>query len=410
VLSKELVNLFFHETVKALQETVQAHGFSAGSIPEEYIIAQYSVNLIEHLKEFFFKFAVINFLFNEIYEKKLLVAGDPRLVDIVLDYDSDARFVFDLSIFPAIVLNDWKYFLFKAPNRKNYKDLDRQVQTFIDEEQKLLEQHKNSEEISLNDWVRFELSVVDCNNVPLDERGAQAFWLKLGDEEVESPLRALFIGKKTDDQFVVKNKGLQSYFSDQTCGFYNFHITITDIVPHNYFCFDQFKHHFRIKTNKDMHKKLIEVFSYRNDISQRLTMVEDALKLLLSKHRFLAPQHLVLRQQKIILSAIQKNPDYNVYRKQKEFQTWVTQLAEKQVKESLLIDQLAYNENLAVSTDDIMNYLNCDKRNRMKEFIYFSLPETKRDGQEMPLPEQELKRLCLREKALNHAIYYLTKK
>ena len=181
-------------------------------------------------------------------------------------------------------------------------------------------------------------------------------------------------------------------------------------VPHAYFCFDQFKDHFRVKTNKDMHKKLIEVFSYRNDVSQRLAMVEDAFKLLLSRHRFVAPNHLVLRQQKIILGAIQTNPDYNVYRKQKDFTFWIQQLAEKQVKETLLIDQLIYRENIVVSNDDMVNYLNLDKRPRMKEFIYFSLPDSKHYGQEMPLAMHELSRVCAREKAINYVIHYLTKK
>ena len=157
---------------------------------------------------------------------------------------------------------------------------------------------------------------------------------------------------------------------------------------------------------KDMHRFF---FSYRNDVSQRLAMVEEALKLLLSRHRFFAPHYLVLRQQKIILSAIQNNPDYNVYRKQKDFNFWVQQLAEKQVKETLLIDQLIYRENIAVTNDDIVNYLNLDKRSRMKEFIYFNLPFNHYE-QEIPLAAHELYRVCAREKAINYIIHYLTKK
>ena len=159
-----------------------------------------------------------------------------------------------------------------------------------------------------------------------------------------------------------------------------------------------------------MTKKLIEVFSYRNDISQRLSMVEEAFKLLLSRHRFFAPQYLVLRQQKIILSAIQRNPDYNVYRKQKDFNFWVQQLAEKQTKETLLIDQIIYNENIAVDHYDIVNYLNLDKRPRLREFVYFNLPDVKRDGQEMPWSKNELSRVCAREKAINYVIHHLTKR
>jgi len=408
-VARSLVKTFFEETAVALKGNIQAYGFQQGEVPIEYISKQYKTNITEHLKEFFFKFGIVNFLFQEIRAQRLLVAGDPRLIDIFLENDSDARFIFELSIFPMIALNEWKYFPFKSPNRKNYKDLDRQVEAFIQEEQKNLEKYTENT-IAIGDWVHFDVSVVNKEHVFLDERCVQKFWLKLGNEEVESNLRALFVGRKKGDQFVVNNRGLQDYFSDQLRASYNFKVNIIDVVPHAYFCFEQFKDHFRVKTNKDMHKKLIEVFSYRNDVSQRLAMVEEAFKLLLSRHRFFAPSYLVLRQQKIILSAIQSNPDYNVYRKQKNFNFWIQQLAEKQVKETLLIDQLIYRENIVVTNEDIVNYLNLDKRPRMREFIYFNLPDFKQYGQEVPLSMHELSRTCAREKAINYVIHYLTKK
>jgi FKBP-type peptidyl-prolyl cis-trans isomerase (trigger factor) len=410
-VARSLVNTFFDETAVALKGNIQAYGFQQSDVPIEYITKQYKNNITEHLKEFFFKFGIVNFLFQEIREQRLLVAGDPRLIDVFLEHDHDARFIFELSVFPSIAINEWKYFPFKAPNRKNYKDLDRQVEAFIQEEQKNMEQQQQGDNsIDIGDWVHFGVSIVDQHHVHLDERFMHHFWLKLGNEEVESHLRSLFVGKKKGDSFVVQNKGLQDYFSDQLRASYNFSITILEVVQYTYFCFDQFKDHFRIKTNKDMHKKLIEVFSYRNDVSQRLAMVEEAFKLLLSRHRFFAPNYLVLRQQKIILGAIQNNPDYNVYRKQKDFNFWIQQLAEKQVKETLLIDQLIYRENIVVTNEDIVNYLNLDKRPRMREFIYFNLPDFKHYGQEVPLAVNQLGRICAREKAINYVIHYLTKK
>ncbi len=409
-ISKDLVNVFFEETAHMLQDLVQAHGFPQGAVPVSYICKQYKMNIIDHLKEFFFKYGIINFLLQEIRAQKILIAGEPRLVDIFLDYDHDARFIFELTLFPHIEFLEWKYFPFKAPNRKNYKDLDRQVDGFIDEERSRLNNYVTHSPITIGDWINFDITVLNKQHQPLYKDFVHNFWLKMGDEEVEGHLRTLFIGRYKGEEFVVNDKGLQDYFSDQLRTCYNFKITIIDVVPYHFFCFDQFKDHFKIKTNKDMHKKLIEVFSYRNDMSQRLSMVEDAFKLLLSKHRFFPPNHLVLRQQKIILSAIQKNPDYNVYRKQKDFNFWVQQLAEKQTKETLLIDQLIYSENIVVTHQDIVNYLNLDKRPRMREFIYFNIPDSKRDGQEIPLPRNEVGRMCAREKAINYVIYHLTKK
>ena len=110
------------------------------------------------------------------------------------------------------------------------------------------------------------------------------------------------------------------------------------------------------------------------------------------------------------MSRYDYNPDYHVYRAEKNFQDHVRNLAEKLVKEMIFIDKLAYHENITISDDDIKGYLNLTNRPRMKEFIYFDLPSFKIQGQEVPIPAEELKRICLREKAINYVIYHLTKK
>ena len=409
IIPQSTVDKLYRETAITQQHALATQGFNRGHVPLEYIEQNFKQNITEHLKEFLFKYCVINFLYQEIRQQKILVAGEPRLLDINLQPNKDARFTFELTRFPAIPIHEWKYFPFKAPKRKNYKDLDRQVDNFIKDEHQRLETIPQGE-LAIGDWINVDITIADQTNKSLIENFTQNFWFKLGEEEIESPLRKLFVQKKIGDKFYTTNQGLQEYFSDQLNTTYNFHVKIINAIPYNYFCFDQFKKHFKIKTNKDMHKKLIEVFSYRNDISQRLAMVEEVLKLFLSKHRFSAPNHLVLRQQKEVLSAIQKNPDYNVYRKQRNFRQQVQQLAEKQVKESLFVDQLAYHENMPVTQEDIAGYLNLTKRARMKDFIYFDIPETKRDGTQVPIPTEELKHMCLREKTINYALYQLTKK
>ncbi len=122
------------------------------------------------------------------------------------------------------------------------------------------------ENLTIGDWVSFNIVFTNQDQKPLFENYTQNFWFKLGEDETESPLRQLFIGKKMGDGFLSNNQVLQEYFSDQLDTNYTFLIEITNTLSHQYFCFDHFKRTFRIKTNKDMHKKLIEVFSYRNDI------------------------------------------------------------------------------------------------------------------------------------------------
>ena len=144
-------------------------------------------------------------------------------------------------------------------------------------------------------------------------------------------------------------------------------------------------------------------------MSQRRSTAEDTLKLLLSRHTIEVPNHLVLRQQKSILDNIHSNPDYQVYKMQNDFQEKVRLLATKQVKEIILMHQLACYEGITVTNEDIKGYLNLTKRPRTQEFIYFEPPNTKFSGHEAPLSASLISQCCLREKTLNHAIYYLTK-
>jgi FKBP-type peptidyl-prolyl cis-trans isomerase (trigger factor) len=409
IVSANVVDILYQEAVLNQQQHIQTQGFQRGNVPLSYIQENFKTQLISHLKEFIFKYCVINFLYKKIYEQKIVTADEPRLINITLEPKKDAQFNFEWTQIDPITIHEWKYFPFKAPKRKNYKDLDRQVETFIKEERNYLKNWQDKG-LAIGDWVNFTITLANKDNTILLADLKQNFWFKLDNEEIEGPLRKLFLGKKKGDLFYTTNIGFQEYFSDQLPIPYNFYVEIIDIIPHYYFCLEQFKYHFRIKTNKDMHKKLIEVCSYRNDISQRLAMVEESLKLLLYKHPIIAPKQLVSRQQNIILRTVRENPDYNVYRKQKDFQKQVQRLAEKQIKEIIFLDQLAYHENIDATDEDIKNYLNLTKRQRMKEFIYYKLPHFKHDGNTVPIPTQELKQICLRDKTLNYIIYHLTKK
>jgi len=408
IVPAPLVSIVYQQVLKAQQASVQAPGFRKGTVPLEYIAQNFKASLVEHLKEFLFNYFVINFLHQELRAQKYLIAGEPRLENIVANPEGEARFTFQVNTLPTIPLAEWKYLPFKAPKRKKYKDLDRQVETFVKDELTSLEAHKH-DHAQINDWVNFDICLVDNDHQPIVQNYQENLWLKLGDEEADKPLRALFLDKTIGTTFYTQSREIQNYFSNQIDTNYIFAITITDILHHNFFCLDQFKRYFKLKNSKDVYQKLIEVFSYRNDLSLRRSIAEESLKLLTLKHRFEVPSYLILRQQSKVLDAVQNNPDYHVYRMQKDFTRRVQQLAEKQIREMLMLDQISYNENIDISNLDVKHYLNLIKRPRTKEFIYFDPPISKLKGQEMLFTAQELKQACLREKTLNHMIFHLTK-
>jgi FKBP-type peptidyl-prolyl cis-trans isomerase (trigger factor) len=409
VIPAHMVNALYAETARLLQNQISAPGFSKDSIPIAYVQENFEKTITEHLKEFLFKYTVSNTLFKNMRLNKTPIAGEPRLINIELAPNQDAQFHFECTVLPKIDIKEWKYLPFKSPRRKNYKDLDRQVASFVAQEQEKIKESKTIT-VAVNDWVLFTLTIINEQMQPLLHTQAEQFWFKISDEEVDNPLKELLLGKEIRSITNVANKGLQDYFCDQLDAHYLYRIEITDILSHADCSLEPLKKHFRIKNNKEMNKKLIEVFSYRNDISQRRAIVEETLQLLIAKNPFSVPNHTILREQERVLEAVKNNPDYNVYRMQKDFQHKIRQLAEKNVQEKLFIDQLAYHENISISDQDVKNYLSLTLRPRTKEFIYFKQDEPIIEGQEVPIPAEEFNRTCLREKTINYAIYHLTKK
>ena len=163
--------------------------------------------------------------------------------------------------------------------------------------------------------------------------------------------------KKRATFFITTSVYLQEYMCLASDMNYTFRVDIQDCLPHAYFSYDLLKHHFKLTTEKDLHLKLIEVFSMRNDISQRRETIEAVLKLLCKQYFFLLPQHLLERQRLMVLHAVQSNPDYHVYKAQADFKEKIRQLAEKQLKETIIIDAIAYQEAIEVSDEDVRAYL-----------------------------------------------------
>ncbi|HEV2916881.1 MAG TPA: trigger factor [Candidatus Babeliales bacterium] len=408
IIPSQIIDVLFESAAHTQQKQIKAPGFDFGQAPIEFLKNNYQNSLIEHLKEFLFKYCVINIVYRIIRHNALVIAGEPRIASIHLMPGCDAIFNLECTTIDDITINEWRYLPFKAPKRKNYKDLDRQVEHFIAEETELCNAKKHLG-IQENDWVALSIERTQSDGTPLIAGFAQLFWLQISDEQVDNPLRDLLQDQKVGFIGITQNKGLQDYFSEQLATDYWYKIIVLDHLPYAYFCLEQFRQHFKIKTKKELLKKCIEVFSYRNDISQRRATVEECLKLLIGKHYFEVPSFVKTRFQEKILLSIHNSPDYNVYRTQKEFTSLIQDLAEKAAKESIFVDALAYHEQIQVTPEDVSYYLNFTKRGRTKEFIYFEPPIHMVEGQATLIAQEELIRYCLREKALNYVIYHLTK-
>lgn len=404
-----LVAAVYEQAVMHQQATFIAPGFQKGAVPLDYIRNHMKGALHEHIKDFLLSYCVTPFLYNELRSKKIVCVGQPRLHETNIVPPHQASFTFEISIVPPVALHDWKYYSFKMPKRKNYKDLDRQVDHFISEE-KNNSKSCDVTRITIGDWVNFDIALVDEHGMPLSGSIHENYWLKMGDEEMDGALREPFLHKYPGSSFIASNRSIQDYFSSHVITNYQFKIDIKDVIKHAFFSLEDFNRYFKIKNHKEVNQKLIEVFSYRNDISLRRNISEEALKLIVNKHAFFPPKHCVLRRKGDLLELISGSPDYHVYRSQPDFSLRLDQLAEKQTKSLILIDHIAYKDNLAVQDHDLKGYLTLTQRPRTKEFIYFDTPLNKKNGQERPFSSSILKQSCLREKTINHIINTLTQK
>ena len=406
-ISKEYVRALYDEALQTRKKQEKTYGFSKGNTPLHYIEQNFRSTIVEHLKELLFTHCVLHHLYSSLSAQKIVICGDPDLVSIKLQPEAPAEFVFRLANVSFDQEKRWKRLSLKPLHRKNYKDLDRQVENFINEEL-VLKQKATAETIELGDWINFEVTLKDARNTDLIPGYASDLWIALRDNEDDRDLHELFLGKKVGDEFTSDSVFLQDYLGTASDLNYIFHVTIKERLHGSYFSLDLFKHQFGITSDEKIPEKLVEVFSTRNDITLRRETIEAVFKLLHKQYFFMVPPRLLEQQVKMVLKGLQDNPDYLVYKAQQDFKANVKALAEKQLKEAIIIDAIAYQEGITVDSQDICAYLNLLKRPRMKDFMYFGLPETTDLGHETPQSTALLKRYCLREKTLNFLIKEIT--
>jgi hypothetical protein len=407
----ELVESVYQSALRSHQASVTTYGFTKGTTPLSYIERICRSALIDHLKEFLFQAYVYPALHETIIQQRCIIFGEPTLTSIAIEPPSTAVFTFEFALCDLMARRSWRDLYFKTPGRKNYKDLDRQVETFIREEHER-EKSDNQDTVSIDDWVLCAIEFGDSNNTLLMGGKGTLLWIKMADEDVDSDSRALFIGKKRGDIFSVTHCPLlTSYFSPSWNPNHTYTIKIIEHISHKAFSIDDFKNHFSLKTPRDIHSKLIEVFSFRNDVCQRREIIETTFKALRDLYILQPGSDCLEKQQAAVIKSIQNNPDYHVYKGQTTlFNQIVQALALKQLSEMGILDYLSAHEHLVLTPSDIKTYFNLLKRPRTRQFIYCDLPPTKVQGREWFIPHAAVKRQILREKTLNSILNHLTRR
>lgn len=413
IVAPILVNRIRKYTLEIYKSKLHTRGFSEGMASDFYVEKNCALGISESCTKFILKFFVLDFLEERIHLQKIVCLSAPKIVDFSYQENGSLIFNFRVSVVTNISPDAWEKINYNPPRRKLYKDLDRQASIFIkaaeDEVLKVVEKSKDLL-IENSDWVKFSTTLLNNNNQPAIRSYKNDYWLKIDIKYLVTPLHKLFLGRKEGDVFVVEDLPEFGGDTDLLSIKGKFRIQVCSIVKADQFSLAKFKSNFYLKDIKDIHEKLIEIFSFRNDISQRRLMIDEAFRVLFSKIRFEVPRYLVLRKQEKLLAGIKKLPDYNVYKMNENFSKQVAILAEKQIKEDALVRQIGFNEDISVSHEDILNYLNLFNHPRLSEFIYFQPSIDFIQDICLPIKETSFRLTVLKEKVLNLIIKKLSER
>lgn len=377
------------------------HGFENGNIPFEYIKIHYHNSLQNHLEHIFY-----NFYVQDRVVKQLRAQGSyiPKLFEIECKVDlknNKISFIYNHidKLLQYAILPDFKKL--KFPERKKYRDLDRQVKLIIESEEKNKDTAVSSF-IQEGDWIGIKIYLSD-ENVIIDKELSIKMWLNITNESIDKEIRDVFLTKKLYDSFFSNafflNELLSTNFITHT-----FFIEIEDHITKNYFCIDKFKDAFNYD-NKEIFEKIIDIFSLRNDVSLKKEKAQLTLRYFLEKIKIYIEPQIINEHEVIIKSKIIKNPDYLLYQSDLNFSLNIKRLACRQAMEKILVDHFIYAYNVTSNKNLLYWYLNILQRNRLKDFLYFDISHVyDNSNKSIPINNSIIEQMALREKVIEFLI------
>jgi len=392
-----------HVTKLYRQYTIMP-GISCSSLPLSYTQEHFSSEIEKETLEFLHTHFVEPNVQSFLLEQGISIVNWPRFKEVTGAASSGYTFTLILSLAPQLNIHSWKSHTFVAPKRKNYTDLDIQVESFIS----CLKPTDAVEAqlVEAGDWVRFSARFKTPSEAQLLQNPTY-YWLRITNPSIATETTKQFLSKAVGDSFLLTASALNLEHESALPTDYFFQVTIENIVKTQGLSLRQVQESLGSTDHQTLHNKLIEIFSYRNDVSLRKAIIEELFYSLLNAYRFEVAPHAITRRKELLLFLMQQTPDNSVYTKQKHFATHITLLAETKLKEEALVDAIAQEEHLDTNPCDIMKYLVLASSDRLKEFLYFSPPSEDALTSEQPCSEYILTQAVRREKALNKIIEQL---
>lgn len=404
---QDIVEKFIIFLLQKKRDVISMSGLHAGVVPINYIKKNYEHSLVTHLKNIFYHFYVLPLLVQEL---RLQGAYIPKIFDFHFICNMETK---EIVFSYAYIKNLLEYVYFpeykriKFPERKKYRDLDKQAKWIIDSEQKNKELYSYGVSIDEDDWVCIRIFFIDDHKNIIDERVYGLFWLYITNEIIDRELCSLFFGKKKGDVFFTNGeslaKSLGLFFID-----HEFMVVIVDHVSNKYFITENFRHVFGYD-NKVTFEKIVEIFSLKNDIPLKKEKSQIALQFFLEKIKIYVEKDIMDEHELILKNKLLKNADYLLYQGELNFDTNIKKLSCRQSMEKILVDYLIFFYKLESSSQLLYWYMNILQRPRLKEFLYFDanyLYDTHHKSQ--LIQNVFIEQIALRERVIEYMIQKLS--
>jgi len=378
-------------------------GLSCNSLPLAYTQTYFAQEIEREAQQFLLNHFVEESVQIYLKDQKIAIVNWPRLQGIRGSMTEGYTFTLSLSLAPTVSMHNWQQCTFVAPKRKNYTDLDIQVEAFIETfpKKSFVEKTVHAEE---GDWIRFSAQF-RSPKADAAIHSKSFYWIRLTLPVLSAPAMHAFLNCGIGATFHIPANALSSvYATNVTQTEYLFDIQIQDIIKADAITLGTVQECLHANDHTSLHDKLIEIFSFRNDVSLRRSIIEELFYSLLNAFRFDIPPHAITRRKELLHFLMQQSPDNSVYLRSKHFDTHMTLLAEAKLKEEALIDSIAREEDIAATPEDITHYLSLASNERLKEFLYFLPLHDDPLSSEHPYGEYILEQTVRREKTLNHLI------
>lgn len=408
IIPLDLVSKLIDFFIAKKKQDLLMHGFQKGTIPEAYIKEHFKKSLLSHIEKIFFCFYaqdlfVKNFSGQGIYVPRVF-SFDAELNLNTFFLEFKYQYTSHLSDSERTGLDDGKKI--KFPERKKYKDLDRQALLTFAQEKKNKE-NADISCISEGDWIAVRVTLGDEKGKIIDERLTAKLWIYVTAEAIDREIRMTFVGKKKGDKLVSAPFFLAELLSTDFLSHF-FLIVIEDHISHLCFDFDLLGDTYGYTPEGVIHK-MIEIFSLRNDISLKKEKSQLVLKHFLEKIKISLDKEIILEHEYMIKNRIVKNADYLLYQSDANFLGNIKKLACRQAMEKILIDYLIHKYKIKPEEAVVHVYVNILQRHRLKDFLYFDTANLYDNTMKfVPIFDHVMKQMALRERAIEYLIDKLT--